>query len=312
MIRCMNDFDYSNLDGRLLRVLVTAVEAGAITEAARRLGCTQSAVSHQLDKLRVITGDPLFVKAGRGVAATARAQMLALDARALLASMQRFAAPDAFDPARWHTTVTIAANDFQRDVLLPPLMVRLRQLAPDVALRVIASGVPGLDMLRDGLCQLIVSPRPPDGSDIMQKRLFEDTYRVFYDATVRSAPRNRREYLQAEHITVLREPQRTLDIDDHLRAHGIQRDFKVMVPDFAGLAPFIRDSALLATVPGMLQAHLLRGLASTPPPVPCPRMPMYMIWHVRHQQDAAHRWLRLQLEDVARAAVSSPTGDAPA
>jgi hypothetical protein len=33
---------------------------------------------------------------------------------------------------------------------------------------------------------------------------------------------------------------------------------------------------------------------------------MYMIWHLRHQNDAAHRWLREQLEAVARQVVQPP------
>ncbi len=71
---------------RLLQLLVAVVEAGTITGAAQRLGVTQSAVSHLLDKLRAITGDPLFVKSGRGIVATARAEALAAQARELLAS----------------------------------------------------------------------------------------------------------------------------------------------------------------------------------------------------------------------------------
>jgi DNA-binding transcriptional LysR family regulator len=97
---------------------------------------------------------------------------------------------------------------FQRDLLLPPLMARLRTQAPGVALRVIPSNVPGLEMLRDEHCQLVISPRPPDGADIMQKRLFEDEYRVFYDPAAPHGPRTRAAYLAAEHITVVYEPAR--------------------------------------------------------------------------------------------------------
>ena len=305
MMQSMSKQDYSSIDGHLLRMLVAVVETGAITAAAQRLGVTQSAVSHLLDKLRAITGDPLFVKSGRGVVATARAEQMAGDARELLAAMERFASSGAFDPGRWTTTFTIAANDFQRDVLLPPLMQRLRVAAPGVCLRVIPSGVPTLDMLRHRQCDLVISPRPPDGTDIVQKRLFEDQYRVFYDPLIRAAPRTRSAYLEAEHITVVYEPVRALDLDQWMEAQGLQRKFRLMVPGFAGLAPFIRGSALLATVPGMLQSHLLHGLASTKVPVPCPAMPMYMVWHLRHQQDPAHRWLRAELEAVVAPAVAN-------
>jgi len=295
----MSKFDWLDLDARLLRLLVAVVDTGSITGAALRLGVTQSAVSHLLDKLRGITGDALFTKSGRGIVATARALTLAERARELLGDLERFAQSEDFDPARWQGTFTIAANDFQRDALLPALMQRLRQQAPDVSLRVIASDVPTPELLRQQQCQLIISPRPPEGTDIVQKRLFADRYRVFYDPSVREAPRSRKDYLAAEHVTVLYAPQRPLDLDQHLQAQGIERRFRVMVPGFAGLPSFVRGTDLLTTVPGLLRTHLLRGLADAEVPVPCPSLPMYMIWHLRHQNDAAHRWVRGLLSDIA-------------
>lgn len=300
----MNDFDWSDLDVRLLQLLVAVVEAGSITGAAIALGVTQSAVSHQLDKLRAITGDALFVKSGRGIVATARAGELAIRARELLHQLQGFAHAGAFDPAHWQTTLTVAANDFQRDVLLPPLVARLRDAAPGVSLRVVPSAIPSLEMLRDGACDLAISPRPPEGTDILQKRLFEDDYRVFYDPAVRTAPSSLADYLDADHMTVLYEPRRALDLDRSLAERGVRRRFAVMVPGFAGMPAFLRGSALLAAAPGLLARGLMHGFASVPMPLPCPRLPMYLIWHRRHHNDEAHRWLRSELEALVPAVLA--------
>ena len=294
----MSKFDHLDLDGHLLQLLLAVVDSGSVTGAAQRLGVTQSAVSHLLDKLRTITGDPLFVKSGRGIAPTARAEALAAEARSLLRQLQHFAHSGDFDPARWQTTLTIAANDFQRDLLLPALAARLRAQAPGVTLRVIPSAIPRLEMLRNDECQLIISPRPPDGADIVQKRLFEDPYRVFYDPAVREAPQSEADYLAAGHATVVYEPRRSLDLDQHLAARGVHRRFAVLVPNFSALPAFLRGTALLATVPGLLARQTFTGLASCAPPLACPTLPMYAIWHARYQQDAAHRWLRAQLDAV--------------
>jgi DNA-binding transcriptional LysR family regulator len=295
----MSKFDHLSLDGHLLQLLMTVVETGSVTAAAAQLEVTQSAVSHQLDKLREITGDPLFVKSGRGIVATARAEALTEQARALLRDLQRFAHSAHFDPATWQTTLTIAANDFQRDLLLPRLAQHLRRLAPGLQMRIIPSAIPTLDMLRNDDCQLIISPRPPDGSDIVQKRLFEDQYRVFYDPAIRAAPTELGDYLSSDHATVVYEPRRSLDLDQHLTSRGVQRRFAVMVPSLSALPVFIRGTHLLATAPGLMAEQAFTGLASCPPPVACPGLPMYLIWHARYQQDPAHQWLRAQVQVIA-------------
>lgn len=302
----MSDFDYSHLDGKLLQLLLAVLEEQSVTGAAQRLGVTQSAVSHLLGKLRQITGDPLFVKSGRGIVATARAEALALHARLLLEDMRRFAAGDEFHPATLHTTFTIAANDFQRDLLLPPLLQRLRAQAPGVRLRVIPSEVPRAEMLREGDCQLVISPRPPDASDILHKRLFEDDYRVFYDASQREAPLRLADYQAAEHVTVLYSPRRMLEVDQQLAARGIERRFAVSVPSFAGIPAFLRGSPLLATLPGLLGRGLMRDFASCPLPARVGRMPMYLIWHLKYRHDPAHSWLRRELEQVVASVLAAP------
>ena len=45
------------------------------------------------------------------------------------------------------------------------------------------------------------------------------------------------------------------------------------------------------------EAHA-RVLASAPVPLACPPLPMYMIWHLRHQHNPAHSWLRQEIEAV--------------
>ncbi len=296
----MSDFDWSDLDARLLRLLVAVVETGSVTGAAHRLGVTQSAVSHLVGKLRAIVGDALFVKSGRGIVATARAEALAIRARDLLRELERFAHSETFEPARWRTTFAIAANDLQRDALLPGLLARLRQRAPDVTLRIIPSDAPTPAMLREERCNLIISPRPPEGADIMQKRLFEDRYRVFYDAERRAPPLTRAEYLEADHVTVVYPPQRSLDLDAQLAARGIKRRFVVTVPGFAGVPAFLRGADQIATAPSHMRFGPFQALASVSPPVPCPILPMFMIWSRRDHDDAAHRWMRAEVEAAAK------------
>ncbi len=300
-MRHMNGIDGSSLDGTLLQLLVAVIEEGAVTRAADRLGLTQSAVSHGLDRLRAITGDPLFVRSGRGIVPTSRALALLPRARALLDGLRQFATADGFEPSQFSGTLTVAANDLQRDLLLPPLLDRLRAVAPGLSLRVIPSGVPTAEMLRDGHCQAVVSPRPPPAGDLLHVRLLEERWAVFHAPAQRAAPADLADWLAADHVTVVYEPRRVLDLDQQLEDRGLRRRFVATVPGFAGLPAFIRGSRRLCTAPALLARGLLAGLAASEPPLPCPPLPMYLIWHARHQDDPLHRWLRQGLQDCARA-----------
>lgn len=304
----MNRFDHLDLDGHLLHLLLAVAEEGSVTRAAQRLGLTQSAVSHALDKLRGIVGDPLFVRSGRGIVATARAEVLAGQARLLLDQLRSFVTTGGFDPARFSGTVTVAANDLQRDLLLPTVLAALQAQAPGLALRVIPSGVPTPELLRDGHCQLVISPRPPEAADLVQKRLFEDRHAVFYDADQRQAPSDLADYLAAEHVTVVYEPRRRLDLDQVLAERGVVRRFVASVPGYAGVAAFVRGSARLTTAPSLLGRGLLQGLAMAEPPLPCPPLPMYLVWHLRHQADPMHQWLRQAVEAAAASLAGSGSG----
>ncbi|HEU0200217.1 MAG TPA: LysR substrate-binding domain-containing protein, partial [Burkholderiaceae bacterium] len=176
--------------------------------------------------------------------------------------------------------------------------------APRLSMRVIPSSVPTVEGLRDHHCQLVISPRPPESTDIVQKRLFEDRYCVFFDARERAAPAGVADYESAEHVTVLYEPRRTLEIDRVLAERGVRRRFVAWVPGFSGIPPFLRGTRSLATLPSLLRADLLRDFATASVPVDTPPMPMYMLWHVRHQHDPVHCWVREELTALVAPALA--------
>lgn len=299
----MSHFDHLDLDGHALELLLAVHEEGSVTRAAQRLGVTQSAVSHGLDKLRAIAGDALFVRSGRGIVATAQAEALAARARSLLDELRAFSQAGGFDPARWQGTLTIAANDLQRDLLLPALLRRLRAASRGARLRVVPSGAPQPALLREQGCDLVITPRPPEAADLLQKRLFEDRYVVYFDAAVRPPPATPADYLAAEHVTVRYEDRRCLDIDHWLAEHGAEREIVATVPGFAGIAALLEGGPWIATLPSLLRDGALRGLETAEVPLATPPLPMYMVWHRRRQDDPLHRWLREALEAVAREAV---------
>jgi DNA-binding transcriptional LysR family regulator len=305
----MNKIDHLALDGYALELFLAVLEEGSVTAAATRLGLTQSAVSHGLNKLRRIVGDPLFAKSGRGIVATAHAQALAAKARALIDEMRSFAGGVTFEPARAQLSLTIAANDFQRDLLLPRFFAHVARRVKSLNLRVIPSQSPSPAMLRDNRCDLLITPLPPVGIDIVQKRLLSDHYVCYFDPKMRAAPSGRSAYLAARHITVVYTDNERLDFDRRLAANGFHRDIAISVPSFSGVPSFLRGSQMLASMPSLLAAGVMHGFAHARIPLPSrtrtlAELPMFMVWHQRYQKDPAHRWVRSQLETIATTAAS--------
>ncbi|MGL9621410.1 LysR family transcriptional regulator [Bradyrhizobium sp. U531] len=306
----MKEIDHLALDGHVLELFLAVLEEGSVTAAATRLGLTQSAVSHALNKLRRIAGDPLFAKSGRGIVATAHAQALAEKARSLIDEMRSFAGGVSFEPPRAQLSLTIAANDFQRDLLLPRFFDHVAGQVKSLNLRVIPSQSPSPAMLRENRCDLLITPLPPSGIDIVQKRLLSDHYVCYFDAKARTAPAGRAAYLAARHVTVVYTDNERLDFDRRLAANGFHRDIAISVPSFSGVPSFLRGSQMLASMPSLLASGVMHGFAQTRIPLASrtrtlAELPMFMVWHQRYQKDPAHRWVRSQLETIAATAAKA-------
>jgi DNA-binding transcriptional LysR family regulator len=308
----MKKIDHLDLDGRAMALFLAVLEEGSVTAAATRLGLTQSAVSHGLKKLRRIVGDPLFAKSGRGIIATAHAQALAARAHALIDEMRAFAGGATFDPARAQLSLTIAANDFQRDLLLPGFFRRVAAKVRRLNLKIIPSQSPSPAMLRENRCDLLITPLPPSGIDIVQKLLLQDHYVCYYDAGARPPPETQADYLAARHVTVVYADNERLNFDRRLEASGVHRDIAISVPSFSGVPVFLRGFDMLASMPSLLSQSVMRGFASARIPLPSrvgalTKLPMFMVWHQRYQKDPAHLWLRQEL--VVASQVKGPADD---
>ena len=124
------------LDGSLLLVLRELLRQRRTTLVAKRLGLSQSAVSHALSRLRELFGDPLFVRQPHGLAPTRHALALAPQIDALLESMRgALGLADAFDPGSSERGFRIGAPDHLATLIAPPCCARSAVTRPRPASR---------------------------------------------------------------------------------------------------------------------------------------------------------------------------------
>ena len=125
-----------NLDLNLLRVFDVMLEERSVTRAGVRLGLTQSAVSHALNRLRYSLDDELFVRGPAGMSPTPRAVEMGPQVHAALTQLQAALAPSDFDPATSERRFAVVAGAYASAVLAPPLAGRLAQVAPQSELMI--------------------------------------------------------------------------------------------------------------------------------------------------------------------------------
>lgn len=296
----MNDIDILDLDGQLLRTLLAIYEQGSVTRAAHQLEISQSTLSHRLDRLRKRIGDPLFVRAGRGIVPTERTERVIPYANAALRSLKRMAEPDEFEPAQIDDTFAIAASDYERSILLLDAYKSCARQAPKLKLRFVWERFDNSSALRAQTIDLAVSPVAGlHEPDIWRRPIFRDEIVCFYDPEFSDAPSSVEAYTRAPHVKVQFWDADISFVDQSMVMEGIQRRVDIIMPSISELPGLMKGTALLATVPKRLSTSIMRDFAWCPLPFETSPLTYNLLWHERTHRSAKHAWLREQILEVS-------------
>jgi DNA-binding transcriptional LysR family regulator len=289
-------------DLNLLATLDVLLAEGNVARAAERLRLSPSAMSRQLARLRLATGDPLLVRAGRGLVPTPRAIELRERVGALVQDARAALGPaEALDLARLERTFTLRTRDGFVENFGAALVARVAAAAPGVRLRFVPKPDKGNAPLRDGGVDLetgVVGQRT--GPEMRAQALLRDRF-VGVVRAGHALARGRMSaarYAKAGHIVVSRRGDERTGIDDALEAMGLARRAVAIVDGFAPALALARDTDLVASVPERHTGRLRAGMHTFDLPVALPPFTVSLLWHPRLHADAAHRWLRECVRDV--------------
>lgn len=276
-------------------------ELRSVTETARILGVTQSSVSHSLDRLRGLLGDPLFIKVGRSMVPTERAEAMMDEIDQVLQGIEALYAQTAFDPPKSKDRFSIICNDFEHDLLVPEIFKRLKKEAPNCSLRTYQRQMLHDSTLCNGMVDLELCPYPPqDASDLVISKICVDHQVTYYDATMREAPNTLEAFLEAEHAILSLSLNEETQIDRSLRAQKLDRTVSYLGPNFTAAAALVRGSTMLATAPSRMAETIFRDFAWINTPVDLEPIDFYMVWHIRNRHSPRHKWFRDLVKSVAR------------
>lgn len=309
-----------------LRCLVALMRDRSVTRAAQRLGMSQPAVSHVLASLRRQFDDALLVRSAHGMVPTPRALEIVETASSIVDAVDRLAADRRrFDPASERCAFVVTVPEYFERVLAPPLLARLQQEAPGIAVELRA---PNPDLSRDWLDSGEVDFRiawihdpwpesrfarlPEDrfvclvrkGHPHVGERLRPDDF--FALPHVRPAIAVKARNLQSEggmlsleqYLGVAHRRRRAMRYD------GRRIRVAMLAQSLATIPHLVAGSDAIATIPQRLARVIdprlpLRILR---PPLALPPLHGALYWHERTNTDPRHRWFRRLLLDVARAA----------
>lgn len=294
---------YRDVDLNLLLVFHELMHCGSVLRASHSLGVTQGAVSQALAKLRKHFGDELFIKTNTGVAPTAMALSLADDVRQSIAFAEAALVGRArFEPRENRRDIRICMGDMGEIRILPMMLKVFGEVAPRC--RIVVLDLWGQELkyaFERGEVDLAINARVPPGGDMLQQRLFEDSYVVL---TSRNNPLGDdvsvEQLSTARHVAVSSGRLDPLDIDDHLAEVGIRRNIVIWTANWVAVPHILQAQPdLLAIAPEFLAtAYRSFGLKSLKPRIDLPKIEIFQYWHRRAISDPYNMWLRARVREM--------------
>lgn len=310
-------------DLNLLRVFDVLLEERNVTRAGARLGLTQSAVSHALNRLRYALNDELFVRGPSGMQPTPRALEMGPQVHAALNQLQAALAFPDFDPRTSERRFTVTAGAYACGVLVPPLVARLAADAPLAELAVVEQAPDVLERLDARRVDFLIGGVSGAPERFAREVIITETLTWVVRAGHPFATANRVDLevlVSVPHAVISRGPpglgeetgERTGLItkaswedagafDAALTAHGLTRRIGVRVPDTYSALAIASRSDMAALIPRRLaQLSAQSGrIVLIEPPYPSPEVEMILLYLKERLNEPAIAWMRDTVRAVA-------------
>jgi DNA-binding transcriptional LysR family regulator len=156
-------------DWTLIRTFLAVAETGSFSGAARRLGSSQPTVGRQIAALETAVGAPLFQRHAQGMRVSDAGADLLGPARDMERAARSLALAAAGKSENMSGTVRLTASVMMASHVLPPMIARIRDALPQVAIELVASDATENLLFREA--DIAVRMFRPDQLDVVTKHL---------------------------------------------------------------------------------------------------------------------------------------------
>jgi DNA-binding transcriptional LysR family regulator len=286
----------ASLDLNLLVALDALLLEANVSRAAMRVGLSQPAMSHALQRLRDEFGDPLLVRTGARMELTPRAHALRGPLSQALDQVRGLFVADEFDAASSERQFRLMMPDLAVELLMPPLMEKISALAPNVRLDVVPWRGPAIFSAEFARTIDMVISIGNAFKGFHRQLLYtdRDALAVRRGHPIGAKLSKRDVFLNARHIAVIIRGGNEDLIDSWLRSKNIERSIALVVPGYIEALHVVARTDLVAFVPGRLIAALKKPLAlvAITPPLDPGIDEQFMFIPTRAQFDPGSIWLR--------------------
>jgi DNA-binding transcriptional LysR family regulator len=294
----------NSLDLNLLVALDALLKEASVSRAAMRIGLSQPAASHALQRLRDVIGDPLLVRTGARMELTPRAQALRGPLSQVLDQVRGLFMPEQFDAGRSERHFRLMMPDLAVELLMPPLMEKVTKQAPGVTIDVVPWRGPAIFNAEFARTIDLVISIGDAFKGFHRHRLYvdSDALAVRKDHPAGARLKKRDAFLAARHVAVVIRGQSEDLIDRWLHTKGIERRIALVVPGYIEALHVTARTDLVAFVPRRLIAALATQLSLkiVTPPFDPGNDEQHMFYPTRAQFDPGSIWLRKLMLETGR------------
>jgi len=255
---------------KLLPALVSILTTKNLTESAKALNVTQSAMSKTLSQIRLAFDDQILIREGSHFVLTARGETLKSQLPTLMQQLDELYLPSAVNLEICQRVFRFSSSDYVAQAVFPEILKQVEIEAPHVSVDYLLWEKEKLADSSSQYFDLVTTIADSLPENLYGKQMAEDQSVVVVGAShsLAEKPLLLDDYLSARHILISGGGDKDSIIDQALKAKGQCRNIIAQVPFFQTAIELLSTTESMLTIPLHIAAEFSKKCSLHIKPLP--------------------------------------------
>ena len=281
---------------KLLPALISLLHTRNLTESAKTLNVTQSAMSKTLSQIRDAFHDPILIREANHFVLTKRGEELKTQLPSLIQSLDNLYLPKKLDIAQCKRKFILASSDYVSQFILPDICAKMVNSAPNISIEYQLWQKNWLYELSQKPLDLVSTIADSVPENLYGKKMAEDELVIVMRKAHPkvASPFTLDDYTDSKHIVISGGGDKDSPIEAALSEQGKTRNVFASVPFFQSAIELLLQTDTILTTPLHIAADFshLHDLEIKPLPLDIKPHQYYILWHAKNNLDPEHKWFR--------------------